>query len=104
MGISPGATFPASRVMCSVTDCLGHFWKADLGHFSQPLKHNHNVGIQRLCKSAQDRLNAMKQYDPDEILSLRLSGTERVWGILADGICTLVWWDPEHQVCPSDVD
>ena len=23
----------------SATDCLGHFWKADLGHFSQAPKH-----------------------------------------------------------------
>jgi len=46
----------------------------------------------------------MKQYDVDEMLSLRLSGTERVWGILADGICTLVWWDPEHRLCPAQVD
>ena len=63
--------------------------------------HNHNVEIAILCKEARNRLEAIRQSDIDELLSLRLSGPERVWGILSEGVCTLLWWDPNHQVCPS---
>jgi len=37
-GVLAGATSQASPVRGSATDCLGHFWKADLGHFSQAPK------------------------------------------------------------------
>ena len=36
--MSRGATFPGKPGRGSATDCLGHFWKADLGHFSQAPK------------------------------------------------------------------
>lgn len=62
---------------------------------------NHLVSIDKLCKPARDRLTAMALDDVDEILSLRLSGKERVWGILDRGTVNLLWWDPNHEICPS---
>jgi hypothetical protein len=61
---------------------------------------SHQVKIDKLSKEAQSYLEKMN-YGVDELLSLRLSGKERVWGILAEGILDILWWDPEHQVCPS---
>jgi hypothetical protein len=37
----------------------------------------------------------------EDLVSLRLSARERVWGILAEGVLELLWWDPDHKVCPS---
>ena len=37
----------------------------------------------------------------DDVVSLRLSGPERVFGYLDNGVLVLLWWDPLHQVCPS---
>jgi hypothetical protein len=37
-GISRDATFLGHPGRGSATGCLGHFWKADLGHFSQAPK------------------------------------------------------------------
>lgn len=65
-------------------------------------KQNHNIYISELQKKAQDRLKAL--FDPldfDQLLSLRLSARERIWGVLSEGVVTLIWWDPNHQVCPS---
>lgn len=69
----------------------------------QAKKQNHSVAIERLCKDAQVRLNEMCRghVDIDDLVSLRLSGAERVWGILQEGVFTVLWWDPEHAVCPS---
>ncbi|MDY6802274.1 MAG: hypothetical protein SXA11_00490 [Cyanobacteriota bacterium] len=64
-------------------------------------KSNHLVKVGDLSKEAQDCLEKMGLDDVDRLLSLRLSGKERVWGILAEGILDLLWWDPQHQVCPS---
>ena len=65
-------------------------------------KQNHNVEIEKLSKKAQDRLGMLfKLLDFDQLLSLRLSAKERIWGVLDRGVVTLLWWDPKHEVCPS---
>lgn len=65
-------------------------------------KHrNHSVSIEKLCKEARDRLEATGQSDIDELVSLRLSGPARVWGIRSENVLNVLWWDPDHAVCPS---
>jgi hypothetical protein len=65
-------------------------------------KHrNHAVAIDKLCKQARDRLEELGQADIEDLISLRLSGPERVWGILNGHVLKILWWDPEHAVCPS---
>lgn len=65
-------------------------------------KQNHTVSVESLCKQARDRLTEIDLDDLDELTSLRLSGAERVWGILDQGIMNLLWWDPDHQVYPVE--
>jgi hypothetical protein len=62
---------------------------------------NHEVTVDRLCKEARDRLEEIGQADIEQLVSLRLSGPERVWGIRSGNILNVLWWDPEHSVCPS---
>lgn len=64
-------------------------------------KRNHSVAITQLCAQAQKRLRDSGQADLEELVSLRLSGPERVWGILREGVLAVIWWDPNHEVCPS---
>jgi hypothetical protein len=85
-----------SYIRARIIEFEGRSWSEILGD-----NHNHNVEIHRLSADARGRLEALKQDDIEEMLSLRLSGKERIWGILDRGVCTLFWWDPDHQVCPS---
>ena len=62
---------------------------------------SHQVEKHRLCKAARDRLLTIQQDDVDELFSLRLTGTNRIWGIRVEGTLRILWWDPEHKVCPS---
>ena len=64
-------------------------------------KQNHNVSVDKLIKEAQDRLTEISLDDLDDLTSLHLTGKGRVWGIIDQGVMNLLWWDPEHQVCPS---
>jgi hypothetical protein len=44
----------------------------------------------------------MRGYgDLKRIVSLRLSGKERIWDVMEAGVLTVIWWDPEHTVLPS---
>ena len=62
---------------------------------------SHAISCDKLCKEARDRLKEIKQDDIEELFSVRISGEERIFCI-RDGNCLKVlWWDPNHQVCPS---
>lgn len=73
-------------------------WKEILADRNQG---HHRVSVDRIIKEAQDRLRKIRQDDVYELVSLRLSGKERVWGIFEAGVLRILWWDPEHQICPS---
>jgi hypothetical protein len=64
--------------------------------------NNHAVEIQS-CPNPEvpKRLAEIHLDDIDELFSLRLSGKERVWGILEAHILKILWWDPNHEVWPS---
>ena len=62
---------------------------------------NHAIPIDRLSPEAQNRLIEIGQDDIDEIFSLRMTGRERLIGIRDRHVFRLLWWDPEHRVCPS---
>lgn len=62
---------------------------------------SHNIKLEELSKGARKRLEDIKQDDLDELFSLRFSGKERLWGIRENNILKILWWDPEHEICPS---
>jgi len=67
-------------------------------------KQNHHlVPVERIAGRAQDRLREIGQDDVDEVVSLRLTGQERVWGILEGSVLKVLWWDPRHQVYPVEL-
>ena len=49
-------------------------------------------------ESGLERLN---YEDVDELWSFRCDGKKRLWCIKQMNICAILWWDPEHKVCPS---
>jgi len=60
-----------------------------------------------LTKSPNKPETAWKAFiwmNTDALVSLRLSGKERVWGILQENALLLLWWDPGHEICPSILD
>lgn len=64
-------------------------------------KRNHTVPVSRVCKEARDHLSALNLSEIDEVVSLHLTGTERVWGYRQGAVLHVLWWDPDHQICPS---
>ncbi len=63
---------------------------------------SHLVDIVKLVPKAQKRLEELKKDDLDQLYSLRTTGRHRIWGIKESSILWLLWWDPEHEVCPSN--
>lgn len=63
--------------------------------------HSHFVDIDRLTPEARRRLIELKLDDTEQLFSLRLSGRERIWGIRIRNVMLMLWWDPQHQICPA---
>lgn len=64
-------------------------------------KRNHLVPPGRLCSQAQSRLRHIQLDDLENLVSLTIEGKPRIWGIRDRGVFRVLWWDPEHSVCPS---
>lgn len=73
-------------------------WNEILGH------HHHLIEVDQISKEAQKRLVDLKcdEIADGRVLSLRVTGGMRAFGVLYRNVCMLLWWDPEHEICPSN--
>lgn len=58
--------------------------------------NSHPVGVAGLTEQAKSRLSDLGQDDVAELFSLRLSGTQRIYGIRDRRALKLLWYDPHH--------
>lgn len=80
---------------------LKSFESQTVGEFIIP-QHNHKIKKCSLCKEAQKRLIKIELDDYDEFYSVHITGIKRLWGILEGSYFKILWWDPHHEICPSN--
>lgn len=59
------------------------------------------IPVENLCADAQQRLRQIKRDDLDVLWEFRLTGSQRIWCVRYDETMWLLWWDPNHEVCPT---
>lgn len=62
-------------------------------------KQHHQIDTDGICAEAQADLEANGIF-LEKVVSLHLTGKERMWGYLEAGVLVLLWWDPDHVICP----
>lgn len=62
---------------------------------------SHFVAYEKLCTEAQKRLTELRWDEQAQLFSARITGKRRVWGTRDVAILRVLWWDPDHTVCPS---
>jgi hypothetical protein len=62
---------------------------------------SHFISRTDLCAEAQKHLEKIEQDDIDSVVSLGITQKGRVFGILEHNILKVLWWDPDHKICPS---
>jgi hypothetical protein len=62
---------------------------------------SHFVDVEQIIPEAQRRLSELKLDDFEQLFSLRIGSKPRLWGMRINNIFLALWWDPEHQICPS---
>lgn len=64
-------------------------------------RHHHAIAVNDIIEPAQNRLEQLGHDDQAELISFRLSNTQRIWAIRSGEEAFLLWWDPNHEICPS---
>jgi hypothetical protein len=54
-----------------------------------------------MIDEAQRRLTEIDRDEQAQLFSIRIAAKKRIWGIRDIVILRLLWWDPNHEVCPS---
>lgn len=80
---------------------LRDFESMTWGELTGGTSGNKPIPVDHLCAAAKKRLETKKLDDLDHLWELRLGGKLRIWGIRWRGCFHVLWWDPEHTVCPS---
>lgn len=97
-----GGPFPCNALDAATLEAvvkkLGHFETMTWDEIARG--GSHAIGVGSLCLAARKRLDEIGQADVDDVFSLRLEGKARVFGVRDRWILDLLWWDPDHQVCP----
>ena len=64
---------------------------------------HHSVPIEKIILEAQKRLRKLG-YKTEQLqgllISFRLTGKKRIWAIREGNLAYVLWWDPEHKICP----
>jgi len=66
-------------------------------------KRDHSILCEDIEKFARDRLEVIIRDDIDELFRFRINGPGRLWGIKEGSTFQVLWWDPEHEICPSAI-
>lgn len=89
-----------SDVFQEIIPKLISFERRTWGDIISDRKHNHWIDTSKLTKEAQDRLLEIQLFN-DSLFSLHLTGTLRLFGYIENGVYYIVWYDPNHEICPS---
>jgi hypothetical protein len=86
---------------CEIGDQLKSYSQRTWGEIRLSHKRDHPIPCDQLCPRAQGRLRDLKLDDIDELWRFRFSNTRRLWGIKDGRLMKVVWWDPDHEVYPT---
>ena len=74
----------------------GH--SSDTGH-----KLHHTMQTDAICDEAQYRMVAIEKYS-DIVFRFRLGNKRRLWGFRTIAHFEILWFDPTHQIYPTEPD
>ena len=64
-------------------------------------RKDHPIARNSIITKTKQRLEDLEQEDIDQLWRLRFTGLQRLWGIRGEKIFKVLWWDPQHKICPS---
>ena len=62
---------------------------------------SHPISFDKIVPQALKRLQELELDDCEYLYSIRMTGKSRLWGLRDQNIFWILWWDPNHEICPS---
>lgn len=66
-------------------------------------RDHHEIPVSNITRQAQKRLEELGRDDAETLVSFHITGRQRIWAIRSGAEAFLLWWDPNHEVCPSQL-
>ena len=64
-------------------------------------RDHHEIPVSNIIRQAQKRLEEFGHDDRETLVSFRITSRQRIWAIRSGEEAFLLWWDPNHEICPS---
>lgn len=64
-------------------------------------ERDHPIAVEILSPKAKKRLQEIQRDDIDAVFSFHLEGEPRIVGVRVNNVFQVLWWDPNHEVCPA---
>ena len=64
-------------------------------------RRDHPINPDIICAIARTRLASLHVDDMDELWRFRFGAKMRIWGARYGREFRVLWWDPQHKICPS---
>lgn len=99
-----GGPWSWDQLQCS--EFLKDVWEK-MRHFetmtwdSMNREQHHMVSVSSMIPRAQKRLRQLGRDQLQFLASFRFNGKKRIWAHRTGNEFWLLWWDPNHEVCPS---
>ena len=85
----------------NIWEKMQHFetmtWSEILG------RDHHEIPVNNIRRQAQKRLEELQHDDEETLVSFHITGRQRIWAIRSGQEAFLLWWDPDHEIYPSDL-
>lgn len=66
-------------------------------------RKHHSYSLDSVCTAVQNRISELRLDEIfEELFRFRLSGEKRLWGFRTEDVFHVLWWDPYHQVYPTE--
>lgn len=82
---------------------IRHFESMTIHELGGPRMGCKAIPVGSICSEARARLEYLKLDDCPSLYEFHIAGKERVWSVRYGSIFHVLWWDPEHTVCPSEL-
>lgn len=96
----------AAEVLKFLRDIAGTTWNELRTHRTgnrNGHKKHHSQSFDSVCDTARRRVQDAGHHEIfEELFRFRLSGQKRLWGFERQGTFYILWWDPEHEVYPTE--
>lgn len=66
-------------------------------------RNHHAVDVNDIIKPAKNRLEQLGHDDQAELISFYITSRQRIWAIRSGEAAFLLWWDPNHEIYPSQL-